>query len=301
LQSLELTLTPDEGMAKAADAPRPHQRQRADESAAGDPSGLSLRLHRHRLVELEGAADRRRRALADQDLSRLGGLLQPRCHVHRVARHEGAAFTRPPHDDVPGVHADPQRKALAEELLESPLHREGRMKRTLRVIFLRGGRAECCHDCIPDELLDRPAGAFDLGRHGVVETVEESARALWVLCPCELCRADEVGEEDCRQLPLLARVGRTRERVGAARTESSACRDGLATARAERHCRKCDALSGIFRASALRQIAEVSSDKALLNAPCQRGRRGVYAPAVRGLPPPAHHPRLLDSASPDSE
>jgi hypothetical protein len=235
LQRFELLLAADEGVAQPAHAARPHQRERADEPATDDSVGLSLRRERQRLVELERTAHRRSRALADEDLARLGGLLESRRDVDRVAGDEGAALARLSHHDVAGVHADPQRERIAEQLLEPALHRERRVQRALRVILLRRGRAEGRHDGIADELLDRSARVGDLRRHRVVEAVEQGARSLRILRAGELRRAHEIREEHGRKLPLFARLLRLGDRTRATRAEASSCRNKPAAIRAERH------------------------------------------------------------------
>ena len=47
------------------------------------------------------------------------------------------------------------------------------MERPLGVVLVRDGNTECCHHGVADELLDGAARSFDLGRHGVVEAVEQ--------------------------------------------------------------------------------------------------------------------------------
>ena len=167
------------------------------------PSGFPLASTVAQLVELERTSHRRNRPLADEDLARLGCLLEPRCHVDRVARDEGAADARLTRDDVSRIHADAQRERAAEELLQTPLHRERRMKRTLRMVLIGRGRSEGGHDGIADEFLDRATGISDLGRHSLVEPVEQGSRSLSVLGVRKLRRADEVGEKNRCKLPLL--------------------------------------------------------------------------------------------------
>ena len=67
------------------------------------------------------------------------------------------------------------------------------------------GRTEHGHHGIADEFLDRTARGIDLGRHRVVEPVEEEPCALRVLLGAKLCRTDQIGEEDGRKLSLLNR------------------------------------------------------------------------------------------------
>ena len=109
------------------------------------------------------------------------------------------------------------------------------MKRALRMILLGRGRTEGCHDGVTDEFLDRAAGVGDLGRHGVVEPVEQRARSLSVLGVRQRRRADEVSEEDRRKLPLFGQLRWLGDRVTAAGAEEGRGGCGLAALRAEAH------------------------------------------------------------------
>jgi hypothetical protein len=198
---LQLAVAPDECPSQAAHAARAHQREGAHEPAAPDRLRLPLRLDCRLLLELEGAAGRRRRARADENLAWFGRLLQPRRHVDGVAAHERARFARPRGDDVAAVDADPQLEPLVE-LAHAVSHRQGGVERPLGVVLERDRSAECGHDGVAGELLDRAAGALHLLRHRVVEAFEQRARPLRILRVAELCRTDEVGEEHRRELPL---------------------------------------------------------------------------------------------------
>ena len=107
LEHLHLFVTADEGAAKASDTARTHERKSAHEASALDPSRLPLGLDRLSFPELERATRGRDRSLADEDLARLRGLLQSRCHVDRIARDEGAPFARLADDDLTRVDPDP--------------------------------------------------------------------------------------------------------------------------------------------------------------------------------------------------
>ena len=87
------------------------------------------------------------------------------------------------------------------------------------MILLRRGRTEGGHDCVAGELLDRSAGVGDLGRHRVVEPIEQGTRPLGVLGIRERRRADEVCEEDRCELPLLDLLGRFGDRAATAGAE----------------------------------------------------------------------------------
>ena len=181
LKLSELVVPADEGRSQIAYAARPHERQRTQHATALDSAFLALRLDRGRLRELEGAAHGGDSSLAGQDLAGAGSRLEALRDVHSVAGDERAALARAPDEDIARVDPDPEREPVAEELVETSLHRESSVERTLRVILERERGTESGHHRIADELLDRPAGAFDLRRHRVVEAVEESARPLGIL------------------------------------------------------------------------------------------------------------------------
>ena len=76
------------------------------------------------------------------------------------------------------------------------------MQGPLGVVLERARGAEHCHHGVAGELLDRAAGELDLLCHRVVEAVEQRARPLRILRAAKLGRADEVGEDDGRELSL---------------------------------------------------------------------------------------------------
>ena len=84
------------------------------------------------------------------------------------------------------------------------------MQGPLGMIFVSRRHTESGHDCVADELLDCPAGALDLLGHRGVEALQQRACSLGILLS-ELGRADEVGEQHGRELPLVPcrrRLGR---------------------------------------------------------------------------------------------
>ena len=115
-----------------------------------------------RLPELERAAHGGDRSLADEDLARLGGLLEPRGDVDGVAADERAALARPAGDHLACVHSDAERQLVPEDGLEPPLHRQRGVQRALGVVLERLRRSEGSHHRIPGELLDGSSGALDL-------------------------------------------------------------------------------------------------------------------------------------------
>ena len=158
-----------------------------------------------RLTELEGPADEPSSPLTDQDLARLRCLLEPGGDVDRVARRERASLARAADDDLAGVHPDPERELLAEQLGHPLLHPERDLQRPLSMVLLRRGRSEHCDNRVADELLERPPAERDLRFHRIVEAVEQVARVLGIERAAQLRRANQVGEEDRRQLSLASR------------------------------------------------------------------------------------------------
>ena len=74
-----------------------------------------------------------------------------------------------------------EREHRVPRRLEPPQHRERRVESALGMVLERGRSAERRHDGVARELLDRPAGRLDLGRHRVVEPVEQRPRPFGIL------------------------------------------------------------------------------------------------------------------------
>ena len=231
-EHLELVVAPNECACQRTDAAWAHQREGADEPPAGNVLLFSFRLDCLLLAELEGAADHRDASLSDKHLPGRRALLEPCRDIDRVAGDERAPFTRTADHDLTGVHADPELEA-AVQLVCPVQHRQGRVQRALGVVLERSRHAECRHDRIAGELLDRAPRTFDLVGHRVVEAIEQDARALGILRASEGRRPNEVGEDNGCDLPLAgSRLGL--HRSGAARAEASAGRE-LGTARGTGH------------------------------------------------------------------
>ena len=110
------------------------------------------RLHRvgkHRLVH------ERVGRLADQHLTGLCRLLQPRRDVHRIPGREPLLRSR---HDLAGVDTDP---AVEPELRQRIAHLHRRTTRPQRVILVQHRHAKHRHHRIADELLHRPAVPLD--------------------------------------------------------------------------------------------------------------------------------------------
>ena len=110
------------------------------------------------------------------------------------------------------------------------------MECTLGVVFKGVRCTEGGHDRVTDELLDRPAGALDFLGHRAVKAIEQNPRPLRILGTGECRRADEVGEQHRRQLPLLG-WPLIRDRRTATRAEVRVRRDLRSAAAADGHAR----------------------------------------------------------------
>lgn len=133
-EPFELPVAADEHTLQAAHSSRAHQRERAQERPAPHAGRLALRLDRPLVAELEGSARSRHRPLADQDLARLGTLLEPRRDVHRIARDERASLSWPPDDDLARVDADAKLEPGVDRANALP-QREGGVQAPLGVVL----------------------------------------------------------------------------------------------------------------------------------------------------------------------
>jgi hypothetical protein len=161
-------------------------------------------------------------------LAGLGGLLEVRGDVDRIACDQGLAFAG---NDLSGVDADSDMKLQAPDrladLIRGPHSAE-------RVVLVHQGNAEDGHGGIADELLDRAAVALeDRAQLGVI-AAHGLAQQLGVGTVAHSGRADEVAEEDSDRLPDPGRfLGG--ERRGASTAEAEALLVLLAAARTDEH------------------------------------------------------------------
>ena len=107
--------------------------------------------------------------------------------------------------------------------------RERGPHRTLGIVLVHDRRAEDGDDRVADELLHRAAETLELRTQPCVVRSEHRADVLGIqpLGPCG--RADEVGEDDRNDLPLLAGLCRAGERRPAFRAKNGVV-NALATA-----------------------------------------------------------------------
>ncbi len=115
--SLELPPAADEGSVQPAMV-RSRALQDAQESVGTERYSLPLQSQRLDGLDFDGVACEPMRPLADQDVARVGRLLEPGGDVDGVARCEPLAGRGLAGDDLTGVHPDPHLEANAELLLE---------------------------------------------------------------------------------------------------------------------------------------------------------------------------------------
>ena len=115
LQQLELRVAPDEGPRAAAQAARPHQRQRADERLRDHGLRLALRVDLERRPELEGAAHGLGGPRADDDRAGRAACSSRAATLTASPVTNELPSRARPDDDLAGVDADPQLEPAVED------------------------------------------------------------------------------------------------------------------------------------------------------------------------------------------
>ena len=131
--------------------------------------GLALQLERHERLGFDGLADKLQCGLAEQHVSRLRRLLEPRGDVDGVAGRQALLGTD---DDRAGVDADTR---LEFELHQSVPHLRGRAHCSQRVVLVRSRHTEDRHHGVADELLHRPTVPLDDRLHPLEVAREQLA------------------------------------------------------------------------------------------------------------------------------
>ena len=173
----------------------------ASSTCPSDAPGLhrleAAQLERPDGLRLDAARGEAKHGRADQDVARLGRLLQPRREVHRLAGRERRVARLG--DDLAGLDADPR---LEPEVVDGAQDRERSAHRPLRVVLVRLRDPEGGHHRVPGELLDDPA----VRAHAVLDLVEEAVDPEphdLRIGACDLGRrVDEVHEDHGCELPL---------------------------------------------------------------------------------------------------
>jgi hypothetical protein len=200
-----------------------------DEAESRDRLSLSLHLERIDRLCLDRLADELESRLANEDLARLGSLLQASSDVDGIPGRKALLRAG---DDLAGVEAD---AGLDSELGQRVAHLDGCSHRTERIVLVHLGGAEHGHHGVSDELLHCPAVRLDDSLHALEVAGEEGAQGLRVRRLTESGRARDVTEENGHGLALLARGGRDGERSGALLAEPRAVAVLVAAGRTDPH------------------------------------------------------------------
>ena len=167
----------------------------ADCRPGPDGLGLAAELDRPHLLDFDAAERQPVCSGADQDLARLGGLLEACGEVHGLAGGKGGVGGLGDH--LAGLDADP-RGAQVDGLQD----RQRRLHGTLRVVLVRLRHAKSGHDRIAGELLDGAAVALDALRDLVEEERHAAAHDLGVAGRDQATGVDEVDEKDRGEFPF---------------------------------------------------------------------------------------------------
>ena len=187
-----------------------------DEPVCAHRVGLSLQpqgLHR---LGLDCVADEPEGRLAEQDLPRLGCLLQPRGDVDRIAGGEALAGAG---HDLAAVQADARPDP---ELGQRVAHLRRRAHRAQRVVLVDERNAEHRHDGVSDEFLHGAAVGLDDRLHLVEVPRQQCPQRLRIERLPERGRARDVTEQNGHGLALLALEGARLERSPARVAEAGA-------------------------------------------------------------------------------
>ena len=211
----ELSGAPDEPRLDARQAAlRPPLRCDACDRPRGNPLALPLQLELQPLAPLEQAPDRAMRRVVDEDGARRGRRLQPRRDVHGVAKgcvldpRTGADL---PHHDGAGRGSHPDAEALdppatphlARVLLHLADDAERAADAPLGVVLPRGRRAEEGEDAVAGEILDVASERLHLADDPRYRLPDDELDVLEIEPLGERGRADDVGEDGRKDLPLL--------------------------------------------------------------------------------------------------
>jgi hypothetical protein len=186
---MEVVLSTDEGR---GDRPseRRHVVEQIEHAEGLHRLALALQLERLGRLRADLIADQPLRGRADQDLVRVGGLLQPRGDVYRVPGDQRLARAG---DHLAGVHADAD---LQSEHADGLPHLDRGAYRPERVILVDLRQAEDRHRGVAHELLDGSPVALEDRAELAVVTRHELTKHLGIGPLAECRRADEIAEHD---------------------------------------------------------------------------------------------------------
>ena len=204
-----------------------------------DPVAEALERERTDRFRLDVVADKPVGLIREEDLSRIGHLLETSREVDRGAGDQRRPRIGPRHDTT-GSHADPdvQRDApfpleVAAQEREFALHVGRGAHRSQGVVLVNLGHTEHGHHRVADELLDAATMTLHCPPHRFEVAREDPVEGLGVESTGERRRADEIAEHDRHVSP---RPDSLRFEGGSARgAESRVIGIRLAAASADRH------------------------------------------------------------------
>src|SRR5437867_2466203 len=182
----------------------------SDHTVCRNRMGFALQSQRRYRLELEALARQLGRCFAYEHVIRWRRGLDALRGVDHVAR-DGVCedlARQQTGDDLACVHTDTHRqpdRILALEALVLLAYRSLDTKCGVdgarRVVLMRHRSAEYSHHRVADELVDRPAKALDLSRHGAVIHTKDRLKAFGLQWRRQ--RPSQVREQDRDDLPLL--------------------------------------------------------------------------------------------------
>ena len=180
------------------------------------PEGLDRRLAAldrdvSQGLDLDRVADQALGLGGDQDLARLGGLLEARSHVHRVAGDHALARCPVPGDHLAGGDPGPPRRARHRR--RRPGARASRISAAARTARRASsswtrGMPNTAMAASPMNFSSTPPCALDDRPHRVERSGQQPAQGLRIELLTQGRGADQVTEQDRDRLAGLARGGR---------------------------------------------------------------------------------------------
>ena len=238
LQASQLTLSAEH---RAGVPARRRLRANGDKTVRNDRGRLAFQVHGIHAVHDHCVADEHPRLGADQDLTRLRRLLEPRGHVHGVPG--GEALLRACHD-LARVDADPElerRPVFAQQILVQLAEAVTQLRRGAhapqRIVLVENGDAEHRHHGIADELLHRPPVTFDDQSRCVEVARHHAPQRLGIESLAERSRSGHIAEQQGHRLALLARLPRSAQSAATGLTEASSLPILMAATRTTGHGR----------------------------------------------------------------
>ena len=231
MQEVPLAVAADQRREAAAGRVAAQPRDRLQGEPSHQRPGLPLHRDRRKALVADDTFREPVGELAHDDGARRGGGLEAGGRVDRVARHEAVAQRRVHvvgHQQLTGHHAGPslEGRAVGPAQLVEPLHQPDRRAHgALRVVLVDDGDAEHADHGVPDELLHRPAVAFDHRSRHRAEGPQAGIHVLRVRLLAHRGEADEVAEQRGHGLALFREGDRLGEPRPAGRAEPALPRE----------------------------------------------------------------------------